>query len=153
MKWRGNFKFRIPGTNVREIARQIEAATGRKAPVQGDFALLPVTMSSDPMGRVTSFQFLSEMVTYTPHDCQSVVGTCKSLWRNGKGQTRHVIVETKETGGRWFATIRLDPARNLGSARAIEQRVYSLDQFGLYKDAAIIDLEDGDEPIYLKSVR
>lgn len=153
VNWNGNFKFRIPGANVQEIARQIEAATGRKAPVDGNFALLPVAMSSDKMGRITSFQFLSEQATYSPHDCQNVVGSCKSLWRDASGRARHVIVETQEKGGRWFSTIRLDPARNLGSARAIEQRVYSIDRYGLYKDAAIIDLEDGEAPIFLSTVR
>ncbi|MEM7438140.1 MAG: hypothetical protein AAF393_00975 [Pseudomonadota bacterium] len=151
--WRGNFKFRIPGANVREIARQIEAVTGRKAPIEGNFALLPVAMSSDRKGRITSFQFLREKVTYAPHDCQNVVGKCKSLWRDGNGQTRHVIVETREEGGRWFATVRLDPARNLGSARAIEQRVYSVDRYGIYKDASIIDLEDGEAPIFMRSLQ
>ena len=42
---------------------------------------------------ITSFQFLRDRVTYAPHDCQNVIGKCKSLWRDGNGQTRYVIVE------------------------------------------------------------
>lgn len=150
--WTGNLKFRLPGSNLREIARQLEAATGRKAPIEGDRALVPVAMASDEKGRITRFGFFGNVVTYAPHDCQNVVGQCKSLWRDQEGRTRRVVVETRETGGRWFATVRLDPAHNLGSARAIEQRVYSVDRYGLYRDASIIDLESGEPPYFLRGL-
>lgn len=151
LDWRGNIRFRLPGDNVAEIARQIEAATGRKAPIQGNTALVPVAMASDTRGRITRFQFLGDTVSYSPHDCQNTPGTCKSVWRAQDGETRRVIVTTSETGGRWFATIRLDPAHNFGRASAIEQRVYSIDRYGLYRDAAIVDLQDGSEPYFLRA--
>ena len=97
-RWDGNLKFRLPGNNVREIARQIEEATGRRAPIQGNFALVPVLMGSDVEGRITRFRFLGEDVSYTPHDCQNVVGTCRSVWRSSNGQVRKVVVETTERG-------------------------------------------------------
>lgn len=151
LAWRGNIRFRLPGNNVAEIARQIEAATGRKAPIQGNFALVPVAMASDAQGRITRFQFLGDAVTYTPNDCQNTIGTCKSTWRAANGQTRRVVVDTTESDGRWYATIRLDPAHNLGRASVIEQRVYSIDRYGLYRDAAIIDLEDNSPPYFLRA--
>lgn len=150
--WTGNLKFRLPGSNLREIARQLEQATGRKAPIEGDRALVPVAMASDDKGRITRFGFFGNLVTYVPHDCQNVVGDCRSLWRDQEGRTRHVLVQTREEGGRWYAVVRLDPAHNLGSARAIEQRVYSVDRYGLYRDASIIDLESGEPPYFLRGL-
>lgn len=149
IRWTGNIKFRLPGTDIAQIAREIEQATGRKAPVEGNRALIPVSMASDLKGRITRFQFFGTAVSYTPHDCQNVVGECKSLWRDTAGRTRRVIVRTTESGGRWFTLVRLDPAYNLGSARAIEQRIYSIDRFGLYRDASIYDLEEGGDPYFL----
>ena len=123
VRWDGNLNFVLPGVNAREIARQLEQATGLDAPIRGNRALVPVAMASDSKGRITRFGFFGDMVTYTPHDCQNTLGRCKSLWRDEEGRTRRVVVDTTERNGRWYSVVRLDPAHNLGSARAIEQRV------------------------------
>ncbi|MEM6619822.1 MAG: hypothetical protein AAF631_11025 [Pseudomonadota bacterium] len=151
VRWTGNLKFPLPSTNVREIARQIEAATGRKAPVQGNFALIPVRAASDRAGRLTRFDAFGTATVYAPHDCQNTLGQCSSTWADSSGRAVRVIVDTTEEGGRWFATIRLDPRFNGGSRRVIERRVYSIDRYGIFKDAHTLNLTDGSRPFFLRA--
>ena len=141
----GNLAVPLPGDNLQEIAATLEKVTKRRVRIRGNKALLPASLKTDRALRVREYKLFGPPVRHEPHDCFAVLGTCKTRTINAKGtQSRHLLVTTTESGGRWTSVSRLDPAHHGGRRTVLKAEVYSLDRYGMFLDYNYLDIEDRD---------
>ena len=138
MDYRGALILTLPKTeNLAEVVRIVSQAFEAQGPrVRGNQIFVPVFLRTDNRFRSTASSLLGDNVRYIPNDCFAVLGTCRHLVVNDKGERIGVISETTESNGVWRTSQRPDPNRSPPALRgAREYWVYSID-----KNAVLIDL-------------
>lgn len=136
--------------NLKELSQLISKTLevrNRKVEVRGNTIIIPVNMRTDNRFRSTASNFLLQPVSYAPHDCFAVIGTCRYAVRAQDGRSVALISETTEKNGIWRSRTRPD-ARG-GGANRIESAIYSIDQNGVPIDIALVSVVDGRKSVVI----
>lgn len=151
----GDFRMTVPGGNVAEIAKVLlPGDVDLPFKVLGDAVIFPGSGVLDRKGRTLVTRTRLQSARFEPHDCWAVLGRCASTAIGPDGERISVIVETREEGGFWYSTTRLDPAKMRGARKLLSQRVYSIDRNLLPIDLKIRDLEERpDQSVLLRRIR